>query len=302
MFLAVFRKTIGDLSNPKLLLAYLLAFSTVLWFLALGFTGEMPDAINTLSLGEQEVELLSVYTSLAWFWGVGIALLAAGTLFVALTLATEAERGTLDLLLSKPVRRWEVLIATFVANVAYLFAIGVASLLLVAVAVFRMGGFSAAAIHGGVFAVLPGTALYALLVCALVSAAGIAAGVFTRKRLQTAALTAIFPALFFALFVARVFPGDIYEDYSLYAIDLGYHLGNVYTLLLDATGEPMPVEVQAQLGFWTGVYEVPEEQGSLEGSLELVGHVDPSVSLALCLFLTFGLLGVALVQFQRMDI
>jgi ABC-2 type transport system permease protein len=304
-FLAIYRKTLGDLSEPKAILTYLVVFCAVLWFLLLGFTNnEVPDAVGDLPLAEQELELLTVYAPLSWFWAVGIGLLAAGSLFVALTLATEADRGTLDLLLSKPVRRWEVLLATFLANVTFLFALGVASLLLAAVFLYRMGGFSAAALGGSVFAILPVTLLYTLVVCAFVNAVGMAASVVTRSRLQTAAVTAVVPALFFVLLVARLLPGSIYEDYYLYAVDVSYHLGNVYVLLLDALGgsvaDPMAVELQAQIGFWTGVYEVPDELP--EESLELVGYVDPAVSLALCLLLILGLLAVALVQFQRLDV
>lgn len=301
-FLAIYRKTLGDLSVPKAILTYLLVFASVLWFLLLGFTNnEIPDAVADLPLAEQELELLTAYVPLAWLWGVGIGLLVAGSLFVALTLATEADRGTLDLLLSKPVRRWEVLLAMFLANLTFLFGVGVASLLIVAAFLYRMGGFSAAALGGGVFAVLPATLLYTLVVCTLVTAVGMAASVATRNRLQTAALTTVVPALFFVLFVARLVPGAIYEDYSLYLVDVSYHLGNIYVLLLEAVGDSMPVELQAAIGFWAGVYELPAE-GPPDGPLELVGYVDPAVSLALCLLVTAGLFGVALAQFQRLDV
>jgi ABC-2 type transport system permease protein len=302
MFLAIYRKTLGDLSDPKSLVTYLVAFTVVLFFLSLGFMNEVPAEVATLPLTEQEVELLAVYTSLSWFWGVGLGLLTAGSLFVALTLATEAERGTLDLVLSKPVRRWTVLLAVLLANVTFLFVVGVAGLLLSAVALYEMGGFSAAALGRGVFDVLPAMLVYTLAICVLVAAVGTASSVVTRNRLQTAALTAVIPVLFFAMFVARAFPGSIYEDYSLYLIDMSYHLGNVYVLLLDTIGDPLPVEVQAQLGFWTGVYELPAEQESLPESLELIGYVDPAVSLALYLALVVGSLAFALVRFQRLDI
>jgi ABC-2 type transport system permease protein len=302
MFLAIYRKTLGDLSDPKSLVTYLVAFTVVLFFLSLGFMYEVPAEVATLPLTEQEVELLAVYTSLSWFWGVGLGLLTAGSLFVALTLATEAERGTLDLVLSKPVRRWTVLLAVLLANVTFLFVVGVAGLLLSVVALYEMGGFSAAALGRGVFDVLPAMLVYTLAICVLVATVGMASSVVTRNRLQTAALTAVIPVLFFAMFVARAFPGSIYEDYSLYLIDMSYHLGNVYVLLLDTIGDPLPVEVQAQLGFWTGVYELPAEQESLPESLELIGYVDPAVSLALYLALVVGSLAFALVRFQRLDI
>lgn len=108
-FLAIYRKTLGDLSEPKAVLTSLVAFAAVLWFPVLGFTNnETRDAVGDLSLAEQELEPLTAYAPLAWLWGAGIGLLVAGSLFVALTPATETERGPLDLLLSKPVRRWGV--------------------------------------------------------------------------------------------------------------------------------------------------------------------------------------------------
>jgi len=302
MFLAIYRKTLGDLSDPKSLVTYLVAFTVVLFFLSLGFMNEVPAEVATLPLTEQEVELLAVYTSLSWFWGVGLGLLTAGSLFVALTLATEAERGTLDLVLSKPVRRWTVLLAVLLANVTFLFVVGVAGLLLSAVALYEMGGFSAAALGRGVFDVLPAMLVYTLAICVLVAAVGTASSVVTRNRLQTAALTAVIPVLFFAMFVARAFPGSIYEDYSLYLIDVSYHLGNVYVLLLNTISGPLPADVQVRVGFWTGVYELPAEQESLPESLELIGYVDPGVSLVLYLSVVVGLLALAGVRFQRLDI
>ena len=93
MFLAIYRKTLGDLSEPKAILTYLLVFVSVLWFLLIGFgNNEIPDAVAKLPLAEQELELLTAYVPLTWLWGVGIGLLVAGALFVALTLATEADR------------------------------------------------------------------------------------------------------------------------------------------------------------------------------------------------------------------
>jgi ABC-2 type transport system permease protein len=303
MWVAIYRKTLGDLSLPKAVLTYLVVFVTVLWFLTLGFSNnEIPDSVATLPLAEQEVELLTAFVPLAWLWGAGIGLLAAGSLFVALTLATEAERGTLDMLLSKPVGRWEVLLGIFLANVTFLFAVGVAGLLLVAVTLYQMGGFGAAALGGGVFAVLPATLVYALVVAAFVAAVGVTAGVLTRNRLQAAALTAVVPVLFFVLFVARLVPGSLYEDYFLYLLDVGYHLGNVYALILQTVWGPLPVELQTQLATWAGVYEVPSDPNAVEGSLELAGLVDPAVSLVLCLGLTIGLFAGALVRFRRLDV
>jgi ABC-type transport system involved in multi-copper enzyme maturation permease subunit len=302
VFLAVYRKTIGDLARPTAIIAYLAVFLTVLFFLGLGVMNEVPSAVGELPLGEQEVALLTVFLPMAWLWGVGIALLTAGSLFLAQTLVAEAESGTLELVLSKPVHRWKVLAAMALGNISFLFVLGVLSMLLVAIALYEMGGFSAAALSGGVFAYVPGILAYTLVLAILVNAVGIAVSIQTRNRLQTAAITGLLPVLFFVMFVVRVFPGEIYENYALWAVDVSYHLGNVFTLLVGAVGEPVPVETQARLAFWTGVYEVPADPTAVEGSLDLVGYVHPTVSLGLVVALILVALGFALRTFQQLEV
>jgi ABC-2 type transport system permease protein len=297
--ITIFRKTVGDLANPKVLAAYLVVFGSVGTFLGFGF-GSNVEEVTTLAA--QETALLGAFLPLSYFWSAGIPLLALGAVFGAVTLAGEAERGSLRILLSKPVRRWEVLVGTVLALTLYTTLVAVASVLYGGVALFYYADVGAEAIGVGVFEALPGMVLYALFVSAFLSAFVVALAVFTTDRLRTA-LVGLLPAVsFLGLWITRLMVPGSYEEYSLYLVDPGYHLGHVFLLAHRAAGTSLPTQVKAQLGFWTGIYELPGEEEAMPETLELVGHVEPVVSLAALSLLAVGLFAAAVVRFQRMDL
>jgi ABC-2 type transport system permease protein len=295
----VFRKTVADLANPKVLAAYLVVFGSVGTFLAFGFGTSIEEAPT---LAAQETALLSLFLPLSYFWSAGLPLLALGAVFGALTLAAEAEQGSLRILLSKPVRRWKVLAGTVTAMTVYLWLVGLTSVLYGGSVAFVYSGLGAEALGVAVLGALPGMAVYLLFVSAFVSAVAVALAVFTTDRLQTA-LAGLLPAvLFLGCWMTRAITPSTYEEYSLYFVDPGYHLGHVFLLAHEATGTSLPTPVRVDVGFWTGIYELPAEDEPMPESLELAGYVAPEVSAALLAGIAAVLLAGAVVRFQRMDL
>jgi ABC-2 type transport system permease protein len=300
----IVKKTVGDLLEPKWIGAYLIGYAAVAWFFALAFgNNEFSENVSELPLAEQELQLLASYVTVSWIWGVGIPILVIGAVFGANSLAREAETGTLRMLLSKPIRRWEVLVGMFVGNVVSLLLIGVASMLLMAVALYQQSGVAAAALNGGVFAILPENILLLGFVSVLVSSVGIAVSVLTESRLQTVLGGLSLSVSFFTLWLVRLINRSFYETYHLYALDASYHLGNVYALLHANVGEELPTEVKLVFGNLSGLYDL-EGAGSNgpPESIELVGYVDPIVSLVGLSILAVGSLAVAIYRFERLDI
>jgi ABC-2 type transport system permease protein len=300
----IVKKTVGDLLEPKWIGAYLVGYAAVAWFFALAFgNNEFAENVSELPLAEQELQLLASHVTVSWIWGVGIPILVLGAVFGANSLAREAETGTLRMLLSKPVRRWEVLVGTFLGNVVALLLVGIASMLLMAVALYQQSGTAAAALNGGVFAVLPENILLLAFVAVLVSSVGIAASVLTESRLQTVLGGLSLAVSFFTLWLVRLINRSFYEEYRLHVLDVSYHLGNVYALLHANVGEPLPTEAKVVFGNLSGLYEL-EGAGSNgpPESVELVGHVDPIVSLAGLSILAVGSLAIAIYRFERLDI
>jgi ABC-2 type transport system permease protein len=294
------KKTVGDLLQPKWLGAYLVGYVSIAWFLGLGFSNNGLDGVAGLSLAQQEIRLVATYATMSWFWGVGIPILVLGAIFGANTLAREDERGTLRMLLSKPVRRWEVLLGTFLGIVLALFLVGVASVLLSAVVLYTHGDTAAAALDGGVFAILPANLVFLLVVCTFVAAVAVTMAVATRNRLQTALAGLSLSVSFFVFWLVRLINQSLYEDYFLYLFDASYHLGNVYVLFIDSIGQEFPNGAKPIFSNFSGLYDL--ESAEPGASVELLGYVDPVVSLGVIVVLAIGLVVVSIYRFERLDI
>jgi ABC-2 type transport system permease protein len=300
--LTIYRKTFGDLSNPKLLAGYLVPFLAVAWFFGL----LLADAVftnATAPLAQQEAKLTAQFLAVSFFWGAGIPVMALAAILCANTLATEAEQGTLRILLSKPVSRWKILLGTFVAVVVFAGLAALANLLLSASLIVGMADVTPAAIPEGIVATLPGTLLFALFGASVVTALGLALAVYTQNRLKTALGALVVPALYFVFWSIRALSTEAYEDYQLYFLDVNYHFGNAFVYLHEAVGTEFGIRTQLTLAPWTGVYERPaEEPETPPESLEVAGHVPMEVSVALLSVVAVVALVAAVYRFQQMDV
>lgn len=300
--LTVFGKTLGDLSDPRVLAAYFVVYLGVLFFLAVALGNNLlPDGATNVPLADQEKFLRGGFLALAHLWAIGIGLLLLGAVSSANTLAKEAEAGTLRIVLSKRVRRLEVILGTFAGIVVFLTLAAVANVLLAGAGLFWFADIDAAALESGLFGAMPGNVVFALFVSTVVAAVGLALSVFTKSRLQTALGVLVMPALFFAPMVARLISPDFYEDYYLYLPDMSYHLGNVFVIIHEAVHGELPVEVATTLTVFSGVYDHQPGNGPPE-TLELSGYLDPGVSLGILAVLAAGALVAAAVQFHRLDV
>ncbi len=307
-FIAIFGKTVGDLSAPRWLLTYLISFSFILLFFGIGFGSNTLEGIEQLPLALQEEVFLTGYAPLSFFWGVGLPLLVAGAVFGSLTLATEAERGTLQMILSKPVRRMEVFFASYLANVLFLTLIGVASMALTAVVLVEFSGVAPAAIDGSVLKIMPVNVAFAVVVAILMAGLALSIGVLTRNRLQTVLISLLVPVLFLIPWIVRAISPSFYEDYWLYLVDANYHLGHVYDLLADLLGVGFPVTTKAAFATWSGIYETtssasnPPHESLAPQAVELTEYVSPLVSVAILCGAVLVTMVIALVRFRGQDI
>ena len=298
--LSIYRKTLGDLANPKLLVGYFLPLLTVSFFFILALTNN--EITEGAPLFQQQAELLAAFVGVSYLLAVGMPLQGLCAVFCALTIASEAERGTLRILLSKPVRRWELYLGTFLAIVSYAVLVGLASLFVLGSMLYLMADVSAAAIGVGIFSSIPGALAFGAFGAVTVTAVGLAVAVVTKDRLRTALGGLLIPALLFIFIPARLFAGDIYEEYALYLVDVNYHFGHVFVFLYEALGVGLTPRGQRIIMLFTGVYEAPAGRGHLPESLQITGHLPVALSVALLAAIAAGALAVGLVQFQRLDV
>lgn len=309
----IMRKSLDDFANPLYLAAFFVVYVGVGAFLAIGVTQAAPDDLATMPLHIQEQELAAAFSQLAFLWGVGIPMMVLVSVLAANGIAKESQTGTLRILLSKPIRRWEVIGGKFAAIFLFAVLTMLAGILLSAVLVFHFLGADLAAVSpmalsGGIWALVPGILAYALFVGFVTGAVGTAIAVVTGSRMGTVLATLLIPVVFFAFIPVRLLAGaTIYLDYRLYFVDLNYHFGNPYVFLLEALGVEFSPTTQSALGTATGVYDttgtgVDPLVGGMDPSVPLAGHVPPIVSLLGLLVGAGALLAVAVVYFERADI
>ena len=298
--LTIYAKTVADLAKPKLLAGYFVPLLAIMMFMIIAMTNNQLTA--GAPLFQQETDLLTSFAFLSYLISVGMPLQGLCAVFCATTIASEAERGTLRILLSKPVKRWQLYLGTFAAIVTYAMVVGLASLLITASWLFVAADLDAAALQVGVFDSLVGILAFGLFGAVVVTAVGLALAVSTKDRLRTALGALVIPVLFFMFIPVQVFSGDVYEDYHLYLVDVNYHFGHLFVFLHETVGTELPASAQSLLTVLTGVYEQPEVRGHTPQSLEFTGHVPVELSVALLAGLAVIAFTVGLVRFQRIDV
>ncbi|PSP83060.1 hypothetical protein BRC96_09110 [Halobacteriales archaeon QS_6_64_34] len=217
------------------------------------------------------------------------------------TVLSEAEKGTLRILLSKPARRWELYLGTFLTIVSYAVLVGLASLFVLGSMLYLMADVGAAAIGVGIFSSIPGALAFGAFGAVVVTSVGLAVAVTTKDRLRTALGGLVIPALFFVFIPARMFADDIYEDYALYLVDVSYHFGHAFVFLYETIGIGLSPRSQ-QLLILSGVYERPTGRGHLPESVPTTGHLPMELSVALLAGIAVVALAVGVVRFRRIDV
>lgn len=302
------RRTLAEFSSIKLLGLFLVPFLAVTFFVGIATSQAAPDGLAGMPLHVQEAWLARSFALLAFVWGAGVPFMVLVGVLAANGVAWEFERGTLGILLSKPVGRREVYAGKFVAVFLFAFLAMVAGVLVSAVAVFRLTSAIPAAIPGAIWPQLPGTLAYALYVSFVTAAVGSAVAVLTASRLRTVLGVLVVPGLFVAFAVARLVPtGGMYETFHLYLLDVSYHFGNAFVFVHDVAGTGFSPLTQRGLELATGAYDttgagIDPLVGGMPGSIPLTGYVPPAASFAALLVASVVLLAVAAVRFERMDV
>jgi ABC-2 type transport system permease protein len=297
------KKTIADCSHPKILAGYFALFLSVVSFLAWVIaTNEFSADVATLAVAEQEIEFLSSALPVVFFWSTSLPVLLLGAVLGGNTLAKELDRGSLRIVLSKAVRRWEVVFGIFTGLVGYLFVVAVASTSLTILMFYRFSGVSPAALEGGFFETLPALLVFVLFVAVVISAFAVALAVHTRNRLQTALGAFSVPVLFFGMWITRLLSTQRYEEYNLYWLDVNYHLGNTFVYVYKSLVGELAVETQGALAIWSGVYQRPKESDQVPESLDLVGHVSQEVSMLGLAVVAVVSLAFAFYRFDQLDV
>ena len=319
-FSVVMARTMGELLGLRRTVTLLVVGLLPVWFVAyVVWRGSFQAGTMALPMQTGFLAGYFLVISFLWLTGFYLAYLLIGTSGLEL-IDGERQKGTLLLMVSKPISRFQFLLGKFLALVVtslLLEAIVLLGSILVFVLVLGIDPDTASALWG----LMPWMFLFSVLATLLFASLSIALSTLVSSNLIR---TVVFMAVLLIVFVAGIvvrfgWPGT-YEDYHLYYVDGGYNLGNAYVMMLDQaeTGRMTP-QSQAWLGLTTGAYKAGAQEvlltmfmgsaasfdpdiGAMPPSLEKSGYLSPAVSVALCLAIAAGAFTAAAMGLNKKEV
>ncbi len=315
----VMAKTIRDLLGARRVIVAILGGQALAMFLSLVAWADAFE-VGRMGLDMQTSYLVGYFITVSFFWmtGLFLAYMVVGTSGLELV-DQERKRGTLLLIVSKPIGRLQFLAGKFLALVLTAALLEAAILLVSAMAVKALLGFGPHVLTA-LLKVLPWIFLFSLLVIVVFTAVSVALSTLVRSALvRNGVFTLVLVAVFAVGPVMRMAWPDIYEDYRVYYFDGGYNLGNVYVDILDQTATVrLGPQAQAWLGITTGAYRAGAEElstalvgaegafdpdiGAMPPSMERSTYVSPAVSLVGIVAVAVAVMAVAAIAFRREDV
>jgi ABC-type transport system involved in multi-copper enzyme maturation permease subunit len=246
----VMAKTIRDLLGARRVIVAILGGQALATFLSLVAWADAFEG-GRMGLDMQTSYLVGYFITVSFFWmtGLFLAYMVVGTSGLELV-DQERKRGTLLLIVSKPIGRLQFLAGKFLALVLTAALLEATILVVSAMATKAMLGFGPHVLTARLKA-LPWIFLFSLLVIVVFTAVSVALSTLVRSALVR---NGVFMLVLIAVFavgpVMRMAWPDIYEDYRVYYLDGGYNLGNVYVDILDNTAA---VRLGPQAQAWLGI-------------------------------------------------
>jgi len=307
-FHTVMFKTLGDLLKVKRSLLFIIAILIVPIVVSTVINSVF--ALTTMSLANQIQTVTMFYIIIVFFWVAGIPLVLLAGVTCGDFISKEENEGTLLLLVSKPVRRHEIVLGKYFA-----FIINVLILEIIAVTLTPLIMYWVLPIDPSVLdsmaGLIPAIIFYSMFIAVTFGALATALSCIFKSRFKTILiLVGITMAVFLGFMVFRGFMtgANIYDPYVVWA-DVNYHMGNSYLSFIDSTGYRMAPPLQAILGTFTGTYSGVDpgmlydaDIGAMYSSIPRTDYISPSFSMFGWMFFTFILLIIGIIRFQKREV
>ncbi|MFX1532839.1 MAG: ABC transporter permease [Promethearchaeota archaeon] len=300
----LFSKTMSDLFSVKKFIIVLALMSVFPLLLALGSIagtnfGALPIYSASMKLN------FSVLTNFyLWTLGLILALIVGGN--SAGLIADEVDRGTMLILVSKPIGRFQIFLGKYLAVFSFGALLSFLSIFITAWMLVLLT--SGNLVHFiGMLPFLMIVFSYSLFIEAIFLTISMAlSSIMSRGRKVVIIIMFLVIMTYFGFLIIRTLFYQYYEVFSLYYFDIGYHLANVFVFIIDITNVlPSSSLWQQEFDLATGVFKgtsIDSSQGIELGGLELVGYVPPIISLLLWSGLTALLLIFGLIKLKTKEI
>lgn len=300
-------KTLRDLFSWKGFITTYIIFVGLPLILQLGplnFSTVKPD-YDSMSIYSVSMKFNFGIIPFMFFWTLGMMLTLNIGIISAGLIADEVDRGTMLLLVSKPVSRIQIFLGKFLA--VFIYEAILCFISIFSYAYITVGFFSGNVMHFlGMLPFLWVLFLYSLIVISLFLAISMAlSSIMSRGRNVGFIMISLSIIGYLVFFSIRQNP-DMYTNYHLYLFDISHHLGNVFNSLIELTNAlPSSTDWQIPLNSFSGIFTevgVDTSQGIDLGGLILVGYIHPSISFLILVGIAVILLFFGLYKLNRKEI
>ncbi len=305
---AIFNKTLSRFLKIKNILIYTLVLALPLFLFAQ--IASKADFFAVTSLNLKAEYIFGFFSVFAFVWILGVALAILSTVFCSSLIAEEVSNRTILLLVTKPVKRFEIFISKFLA---FMLSISIYSALSLFVSVyiwasaFKLDIMSLSLFFGK----LPLFFIYSLFVSLFFGSITAAISTISSSKLKSILPVVLIIILTFFGFIQIRGVSRSMGVYTgvLSFVDVGYDFGNIYISLIEKGGTKFIPFMQSIIGTFTGTYEIPEngvnidyDHGFILESLDRLCFRSPLQSFIKLTIFPIVLILFGLILFNRRDI
>jgi len=301
-------KTLSDLFSIKRSIFFLIAII----ILPIVISSVLSSTFNltTMTLANQVQTVTMFYIMLMFVWVAGIPLVLFASVTCGDFITKEENDGTLLLLVSKPVRRYEIILGKYFAFLINILILEIIAIIITSLIMYWLLPIDPYVLDT-MAGLIPSFIFYAMFIAITFGALATALSCISRSRFKTIMILVAFTLgifLGFMFFRGFMVSADIYDPYVVWG-DVNYHMGNSYMYFLDSSGYRITPPLQAMLGMLTGTYSAADPNmlfdqdiGAMYPSIPRTDYIAPSVSMFGWMFFTFLLLIIGILRFQRREI
>lgn len=303
-FFVIANKTFRDICKINRSIAFIIITTIIPFIVAYAGLGE----VKNFPLEMQILTLRDILFFTTYIWVAGIPLAFFAGITISGFIAGEVNEGTLLSLVSKPVRRWEIIFGKFFAYFIYILILETIAIFSTTYILVTVSGCHLS-VFNSLIKYLPLLILYTIFVALIFGAIPLALSViFKKTSLIILVIAGITIMSYFGFFIVRMAYFDYYEKYHLYHVDLGYHIGNIFVLLLDNFGiRPTPM-FQFIMSLFSGTYDTSgmaikeNDQEFWIPQFQYNDYYSQIKSFFLWVFFPVALLFIAMIKIYKKDI
>jgi len=310
-FHIIMKKALLDMMNPKRTILYLGIILLIPFIFTIIAENETIFDFASMSLPMQMQMITSIFIITSFIWIAGIPMVVFASANCGSFISREDETGTLLILVSKPIRRWEIMLGKFLAFMIVVTLLELTSILASLLLLYYRLPLDPMSLTT-MLNIVPQIFFYSLFVAFVFASISAGLSAFFKNRTKILiTLIAMVILIYFGFMVIRNWTeaSGIYEYYGFNMIDVNYHLGNAYVTFLQSSGYRIIPPFQGILGTFTGTHEsmdpikvFDQDIGAMPPEVPAKNYVSPAVSISLWLALAFSILSAGIIWFQRKEI